>query len=231
MTSSIISDIIEKVVNPPKKTAFILDSSFVFGQYNVQILNEINDATLHVFKVNNLLNEAQTIVVPLEVREEIDEGIGTISHINGFYEGRADNLRQRRSAIHKYTSALKVFQEKSTGRDPRACQVGLVKIIDTDSRQYQDAWESYHNEVFLTHKYKQKPPSIADISVNTLAYLIQRQGIVPCILTRDYDFIKIAEKTRIETNKKIIYLKNGKLMHITGANYEICIYHPIEGEV
>jgi|SRR3989344_1796089 len=234
MPSRIINEICERVRNMPKM-AFILDTSFVFGigsehtanYLDVNYVNDVNEAAEHVRNVESLLNQHYTIIVPIEVRQEINDGIDTFSKVKKAIKRHNGRDQPQYNTLSRYVNNLTRFQEKSEGRDPRFLDsIGQVSFIDSECSAYQNAWNHYQQKIFLRHRKKDKEPTIADIAISTLAYMIQNQEIMPCILTRDTDFESVARSTRAETNKRVLALKEGRLVYLSGKDFETSVYLP-----
>lgn len=230
MPRTTIADIIARVQNQDR-TAFIVDTSFVFtgrnGYLDVDFEGDLSEATEHVRKVSQFFKQSKTIVVPLEVREEINEGIRVFDSVYQSTRRHTGRPQPKSSHIREYMRALEEFNENSMGHDPRFLpSLNRIRGIDTESREYQDAWRHFYHHSYRTHLQKNADLSLADIAVGTLAYIIQRQGINACILTRDHDFELIARKTHASTRREDFSLNGGRLVRIYGDKYEMFIYRP-----
>ncbi len=239
MPSRIVNEICERVRNMPRM-AFILDTSFVFGSgsehtaayLDFDYASDVNEAAEHVRNVESLLNQNKTIIVPIEVRQEINEGIDTIDRVRKAIKKHNKKNQPEYSAVSGYINNLRRFQERSEGCDPRFLKsVGNVSFIDIESRAYQNTWSHYQQEVFNRHMRKGKEPTIADIAISTLAYMIQNQRVMPCILTRDTDFESVARSTRAQTEKRELVLKEGRLAYLSGRDFKTSVYLPFSNVV
>lgn len=227
MTRTIINGIVRHVQNF-RRIAYLLDTSFITGngveRLDFDYLSDVHEAVSHVTEINRFFEGNRTLIIPVDVEAEIDSAIQIFKRA---YKGsKADTKRDQPKcrAIHQYVTSLVEFRNRSQGHDPRYSSVGNVGLIDAGSEEYQKSYSYYARMVAERHSRKDCPSSAADIAINTLAHLIQKRGIDPCILTKDNDFEAISQKARTNMHLEEVEMRDGILMRITGNNYERFIY-------
>src|SRR3989338_3896461 len=122
---------------------FIADTSFVVSDRAEDFIDafrnrryldfreEMKKEAEHVRKVTVLFQEHQAAVVPIEVRQEVNETIHVFHRYDQITRRNNINPRQKPSGIPEYVAALRTFQDASVGKDPRFCEsLGHIRGIE-----------------------------------------------------------------------------------------------------
>ncbi len=235
-------------------TVLILDTGVVMSSRNREVskclekgwrgfsylnIEEIRSEVLAVENAREILRDKlNAVVVPIEVRDEIDNHIkffrAKSSGLNNYqksvgpkrnegYKLEALKLKELRT----YISAMENFQNENIGLDPRYSDPrnNLLKRIDTTEKCYQWALEHYSRAVILKHREKNQDPSEADIALATLSYVLWRETFrTPCIITRDGDFKHLALTTSPSAKIRYSNYEKSYLVSVVSKNYSVRIY-------
>ena len=239
-----------------QKTVFIVDSCMMeTALYNKRVkspllsglrgLQEImvSDIYIEMAAVESAreLLRAPTfsLVVPLEVRDEIEEYAAHLRRTEKYFRYHSPQFQRRHSetqkkeretlaALRQHVGLLRSFHQESVGFDPRYFQErNTLEPIDTSDRTYEEISECYRRIAMARHMRKGQDLSYADVAIATLSYLINtQQKRDVCILTRDYDFRHMALAATPRAKLEESSDEHGILSAISSPSYSLTIFMP-----